>query len=280
MIKTEPLSSVWCYSIYGNEYDKYYYPIIENIKISKYFGARIFIHTNRQYEKNVKEYFAKYIFDIDVVVHNDSYSVDFPKILRFLTSKFIESDFYFFKDSDSVVTEKELVLMNEWMNSNNPTALIMRDHPLHIAPIMAGMFGLNRGLSIKIADSALGYFANQKRSHFNLYSYDQDWLARNIYPEIVENAHVNTSFFYYSGERIKRMSRQIYDQKFIGAQEYKKSSRDSENLVGYMNLYGEDLLSLPYFSKFAVLYGKVRPTLYAAYLIKKIKKIIYGELFH
>lgn len=270
MIKSD--KAIWSYSLYGDNYEAYFKPLIENIEISATNNANVVLNVLDSDIERVKQYFKRYLGCIRIFSYDSGRYANCPKILRFLASHKIESNFYFFKDSDSVVTDKEKLIMKEWMNSLNPTALIVRDHPLHIAPIMAGMFGVNRGLSIKIADSALGYFANSKHSHFNSYSYDQDWLARNIYPEIVSDAHVNTSFFYYSGERVRRINREIDGHKFIGAQVYKGSSIESGSLDPYMNLYGEDLLSLPYFTKLAVLYGKVRPTLYAAYLINKIKK--------
>lgn len=276
MKESKRIKSIWCYSIYGDDIERYYQPMILNINHAIDVGADIFIHTNKKYEEKVFKYFFNSKLKDNIIVHDGIYANQYPKVLRFLTCNFIASDYYFFKDSDSVVTEKEKLIMKEWINSVNPTALIMRDHPLHIAPIMAGMFGVNRELSIKIADSALGYFSNPKLSHFNSYSYDQEWLARNIYPKIVGSAYVNTSFFYYSGERVKRINREIDGHKFIGAQVYKSVSIGPVPPDPYMNLYGEDLLSLPYFSKLAVLYGKVRPTLYVAYLINKIKKYYFS----
>lgn len=273
---TKSDKSIWSYSLYGDNYESYFKPLIENIKISAENNAIVVLNVLDSDLDRVKQYFKRYLGAICIFSYDSTRHTNYPKVLRFLAPYKIQSNFYFFKDSDSVVTDKEKLIMKEWMNSVNPIALIVRDHPLHIAPIMAGMFGVNRELSIKIANSALGYFTVRKGSHFNLYSYDQDWLARNIYPEIVGDAHVNTSFFYYSGERVKRINREIDGHKFIGAQVYKRVSIGLVPPDPYMNLYGEDLLSLPYFSKLAFLYGKVRPTLYVAYLINKIKKYYFS----
>ena len=269
--------AVWCYSIYGSDYSKYYEPMLTNIELASSNGVALVIHTNKESEDCVRAYFNEKLNQINIIVHNNKISKYFPKILRFLTCKNIDSEFYFFKDSDSIVSDKEILIMNEWMAAKNYDALIMRDHPLHISPILAGMFGVNRNLSKFIADSAEEFFVDKVSSDYSKYSYDQDWLASNVYPLIVGKAVVNTSFFFYSHEHVTRIRRDIDNHEYIGAQFYKRSLNKQENIDGYLRIYGADLLSLPYYPKLDFLYGRVRPTLAAAYLFcnlfKKYSKV-------
>ena len=266
-------NSVWCYSIYGTDAEKYYEPMLSNIKIAKHHGVALVLHTNKKSETQVRNFFRDNLEEIMLFVHNDEYAEYFPKILRYLSSEKIDSKFYFFKDSDSIVTLKEIEIMNRWMHTSNPIALIIRDHPLHISLILAGMFGANKNLSQYIAKSAEEFFLKRKPGYYNKYSYDQVWLARKIYPTIVDKADVNTSFFYYREEKITRIKIDLKNHQYIGAQAYKQSLNSPENLEGYLRLYGPNLLTLPYFPKLSFLYGRVRPTLAVAYLFCKFLKI-------
>lgn len=270
-------NSAWCYSIYGDDTSKYYEPMKQNIKKAKDESVALVLHTNGENELNVRNYFGDFLEDMFLIVHYNDHAVMFPKILRFLSTNHIASKFYFFKDSDSVVTSKEIDIMNKWMKSSNQIALIIRDHPLHIAPILAGMFGVNHHFSLDVANSAQEYFFNSPPSRYNQYSYDQDWLQKKIYPVVADKATVKTSFFYYSSENITRIKRELDDYQYIGAQVHNQQLNKSENLKGYLQLYGDDLLSIPYYPKLNFLYGKVRPTLLTAYILAKLI-IIYSYL--
>jgi hypothetical protein len=266
--------SAWCYSIYGDDTLKYYRPMRENIRIAKEHGATLVLHTNGQSETKVKAYFEDLSADMIFVVHRERYADRFPKVLRFLTPRTVTAKFYFFKDSDSIVNQKELDLMDQWTRSGNPTSLIIRDHPLHIYPILAGMFGINRELSLRVAASAEACFVNKSPARYHRHCYDQDWLAKEIYPALASEAAVRTSFFYFRGEHFVRTGRDLESYQYIGAQAYKDTLEVAEEgSGGYLRLYGDGLLCLPYYPKLYFLYGKVRPTLAAAYLLSGLKRM-------
>lgn len=271
-------NSVWCYSIYGFDLDKYYAPMLSNIKIARHHGIALVLHTNKKSESTVRNYFKSEINEFILIVHDNEISEIFPKLLRYLTFRSISSKFYFFKDSDSIVTQKEISIMNEWMDSKEPVALLIRDHPLHISPILAGMFGVDSNLAQYIEESVEESFIKRKPRRYNFYSYDQDWLARKVYPKIVKSADVYTSFFYYRDEKITRIKRELKNHEYIGAQVYKRFQKVPENLDLYLKLYGFDLLSLPYIHSISFLYGKVRPTLAIAYILGRFFKKISTSL--
>lgn len=266
--------SVWCYSVYGEDTVKYYEPMRENIRIAREQGARLVVNTSSLYEERVRDFFSYFPDEVIISVHQGDFASAFPKILRFLTCDQVQARFYFYKDSDSVVTEEEIVIMNRWKASADPGALIIRDHPLHISPILAGMFGADHRLATEISWSAKRYFIDNRPRRYHSHCYDQDWLGRDIYPVIAQNATVITSFFYFSNENITRKKWECGAHGHIGAQTYKGCVNAAEEAQQYLSLYRGGLLSIPYYSRLYFLYGRVRPTLAVAWLISVFKKML------
>lgn len=277
MMKTKnSFKSIWSYSIYGEDYDKYYFPMIENIRLSKEANALIVISTNSFYEASVRSFFSPFLSDIKLIVFEGGLSETFPKLLRFMAVELIDADFYFFKDSDSIVTKKELEIMQNWIDNADADALIIRNHPMHIAPIMAGMFAIKRDLSSFLTDSIKNCFKRNKPIFYSKYGYDQSWLAKHIYPKIIKRALVLTSHFFYSNENLIRIEGDIEKNQFIGAQAYLYGI-NNERQNAFTSLYHGELLCLPFCKKISWLYSMVKPTLYLAYFLKfkKIPRLKY-----
>jgi hypothetical protein len=100
-----------------------------------------------------------------------------------------------FRDADSVVSAREAKAVEQWVNSGH-TAHIIRDHPFHSAPILAGLWGLR--LSFSSAD----WFSEEVRkySFTDTYGSDQDFLANIVYPKIVNSCLVHASFHTHEQE--------------------------------------------------------------------------------
>ncbi len=267
LMKLRP-NVVWAYCIFGVEYEKYYKPMVLNLEIAKKFGVTVVVHTVNSSEKYVREFFGENK-SILIVVHHGEAAERWCKALRFLTPKYVSADYYFFKDSDSSVTTNEIVMGLEWMQVKDPVFLIVRDHPLHVAPIMAGMFAVNNQTGKTLACRAEQYFFQGQLNSADSYSYDQDWLARVIYPSVRFRAYVYTSFFCYWGERVKRTSPQLDDYRYVGAQVYSRINGVPEKMP-YLRLYNGELLSVPYVPRLHFLYGRVRPSLFVAYVLSRI----------
>jgi hypothetical protein len=92
-----------------------------------------------------------------------------------------------FRDADSVVTRREARAVEQWVNSER-TAHIIRDHPFHSAPILAGLWG--------IRPTATDWFMKEveKYPFSDTYGSDQDFLAKIVYPKIVDSCLVHASF--------------------------------------------------------------------------------------
>jgi hypothetical protein len=98
-----------------------------------------------------------------------------------------------FRDADSVVTLREAKAIEQWVNSGR-TAHIVRDHPFHSAPILAGLWG--------VRPSSASWFEEEVRkySFTDTYGSDQDFLAKIVYPKIVSSCLVHASFHIHEQE--------------------------------------------------------------------------------
>ncbi len=265
MSKESKVKVIWSYSIYGGDIGTYYAPVVSNILLARQEGALVAISTTARDEAKVRHFFRGYLDEILIVSYDSMELCAHPKILRFLIPNVLKSDFYFFKDSDSIVTMKEARIMREWMANVTPVAMIIRDHPLHVAPIMAGMFGIAWAAAEFLTNSANQTFLAVEPRFRGRYSYDQDWLMTDVYPELVERAHVYSSFLFYSRENVRRIERESSGSGFIGAQTHCPYPPLLERAAFY-NWYGPGLLCAPSLIKNSFFYGRVRPTLTVAYV--------------
>ena len=101
-----------------------------------------------------------------------------------------DSDICIFRDADSVVNERELAAVDEWLDTDKQWH-IMHDHKQHRRPIMAGMFGFKTGKHIGFKTKGiknyindwLGNRINNKYHH----TWDQDFLSDVIIPMTAQN---------------------------------------------------------------------------------------------
>lgn len=261
--------AVWSYSIYGENVDCYYSPVLVNIRIARENNAKIVISTTDEYEEKVRNFFRDFLDEIIIITYRKVTLCNHPKVLRFIVSEWVQSNFYFFKDSDSIVTQREIEIMEHWMANRNSEVLIVRDHPLHVAPIMAGMFSVSSKVAKYLANSTLYEFDSKRTRFLNNYSYDQDWLMNAIYPIFVKFSDVYSSFLFYSGERGYLIPRSKSGFDFIGAQthiNYPTGIEDNE----FYGWYGDGLLCAPSYLRYTFFFGKVRPTIIAAFIYSKV----------
>lgn len=267
------LKIVWSYSIYGSDKFRYYQPMLENITIAKELGITVLIFTIKDNLVEITDYFDNYIDDIIIKVIDTDFLVKFPKFMRFIASEVIQSDYYFFKDSDSVVTKKEIEIMNDFITSSKYDYMIIRDHPHHVSPILAGMFGMKAKQAIKFnlrLNQCRNSIINSVQSS---YSYDQEWLQKYIYPEILNETMVYTDFFYFKNEKVTKISRSIEDYNYIGAQIWKKKLRITDSNLLFWT-YKNKILCMPGIYWYRLVNGRVRLIIIIAYLYTMILKIV------
>jgi hypothetical protein len=106
---------------------------------------------------------------------------------RFKTWLLGNPEWVIFRDADSVVTSREAKAVEQWVNSGR-TAHIIRDHPFHSAPILAGLWGIRPLTAEWFEEEVRNYSFNDN------YGSDQDFLATIVYPKIVSSCLVHASF--------------------------------------------------------------------------------------
>lgn len=159
-------------SAWGN-IPRFGYGAIKNAEIAKNIFpgwiVRVFIDDTLPFK------YASTLYQMDNV---EVCEVDDKKMFgafwRFLS--FSEEDaIVLSRDSDSRLTYREKMYVDEWIESDK-TFSIIRDHPRHYDwPMLAGMWGAKSPLEDKILDTMNGYC----QQHF--YTSDQIWLRDKVW---------------------------------------------------------------------------------------------------
>ena len=119
-----------------------------------------------------------------------------PTAWRFVVMLDDQVDLAIFRDLDSVVSKRESEAVKFWLKSKHAVH-IMRDHPGHEMPILAGMWGIK----VKALRKSLRLILNQmlqdplSRSNFLSSSDDQFLLGKYIWPWSKDRSVQHDSFF-------------------------------------------------------------------------------------
>lgn len=117
-----------------------------------------------------------------------------PRVARFMAANIVCAKYYHFRDSDSLITQLELVVAEMQLNQGHQ-GIIIRNHPLHFAPILAGLFSLDYKLAKKL--STLCEVTSMNNGKY----YDQVFLSKYFYSSHMDKFHVFTSNYRYFGEK-------------------------------------------------------------------------------
>lgn len=208
------LRTVISFSLYGNV-EKYFRGLIENCKrINEvYPNFWIYIFIGNDFNHNILE--GKLDKFSNVLVFQTGKSGLENRSHRFFAIDFPEVDTMFSRDLDSIVSLRDQYCINEFIKSDKKFQII-RDHREHSTQILAGMWGIKKGLlQIKIQDLFNNFktkklFGITKQIKFETES-DQHFLARVIYPIVKHHALVFDEYFNYPNEeRQKILTHSIY----------------------------------------------------------------------
>lgn len=108
---------------------------------------------------------------------------------RFKAYTLPDADIILFRDTDSRIRQRQIDAVNQWINTKYPLH-IMRDHPQHGAPILAGMWGIkaNFAKEIKLINKINNYNNYQKKDA------DQIFLAKEVYQLCKDKALQHSSY--------------------------------------------------------------------------------------
>ena len=118
-----------------------------------------------------------------------------------------------FRDSDSLFTTREVEMVSQWLASRYDTHII-RDHPYHQSPVMAGMLGV-KGRSLQLLSGLVRRRMRARRC--TEYGDDQVFLSEDFYPRVRSRALVHTDCVRYFPERTQPMPPDRPGEMFVGA---------------------------------------------------------------
>lgn len=222
-------SIAWSYSLYGKDLN-YYKPLLSNIYIAKANGIKVYVSVLDSDYHFIKSFFSDVSSYIIFITYDNHYK-NREKLLRYLSISQIDSEIIHFKDSDSLITDRELSYMKYW-ESSSFDSLIIRDHPLHFSKILAGLFSIRKNKSSWIHNSCEIFLEETNVFKKHSYNYDQIWLGLCIYPRIKKSSLIFTNSIIYKNEYFYITPR--VDNNIIGG-------NNNHNF----NFIEQDLMSLP-----------------------------------
>lgn len=174
--------------------------------------------------------------DVDMIyVASKEYKKHKLMFCRFFPASWEWIDVFYSKDLDSPVLDREIAAMKEFEKSDKMFH-IMRDHPLHTARIVGGMWGAKYGAVPNMCRLIL----ENKHMYKNEWYCDQHFLEDIIYPLIQEDALIHDSIGIYEDEKDirKDFPSERKGDEFVGQVIEADGSRHEEHhkvLTEYLN---------------------------------------------
>lgn len=193
------MNKIISFCLYG-DIDMYCLGLIENINIinEKYNDWKIYVFYNN-IPSNIlnilKDKRNTFLFEC---IHN-GYKWE-GMFWRFYPIEYNNVDYFLSRDADSRISDREINLINEWINSNKAFHII-RDHPYHGTEILGGTFGVNiKKFKELIIDKDFKNIDFYKEHYYSIYDKnqekwpDQQFLKEIIYPIIKDDNITHISY--------------------------------------------------------------------------------------
>jgi len=171
------MNKVISYSLWGN-IDKYKIGAIKNVELAKIlfpdWKVRIYLSTNSifKYESD----------NLEVIYRTETQSQE-GCFWRFEACD--SDDIVIIRDLDDRLSERHKFVVDEWISSEKDIHII-RDHPNHLYPVMAGLWGCRNGILRGIKNNIDNW------SNKDYYTTDQEFLKNIIY----NSKFINTLFIH------------------------------------------------------------------------------------
>lgn len=188
------------FSLFGNK-PKYTYGLFKNLelknKIYKEWNTIVY------YDESVSSDVLEKLKSYGVMLRDMTNSGIFPTSWRFLAANEAGCYRFIVRDSDSRINEREELAVKEWEESDK-ILHIMRDHPHHGCPIMAGMWGMKAN-HLDMMQSILNHQGNEYVSKLHNWpkQTDQYFLRDVVYKQY---AKPETSLIHNSQDFMGRVS--------------------------------------------------------------------------
>lgn len=143
----------------------------------------------------------------ELYIMNDVGGVALGTFWRFFAASDMDVDILISRDTDSRLNARERVAVDEWLASDKDFH-IMRDHPYHNVPILAGMWGVRNGLLLDMVEDI------DKYSKGDVWQVDQNFLRDCIYPKVKDDSVVHDEYFEKKSFPAERVSGCFIGQAF------------------------------------------------------------------
>jgi hypothetical protein len=217
------------YSLWGDN-KVYTYGIIENvIDARKYYdGWIVRVHYNDTVPTGIIDWLKKQD-NVEVMYHPGTKKKASNTLWRF-EDLFIKDAIVLSRDADSRFSEREVKLVNEWLDSTKDFHII-RDHKHHMVPILAGTFGCRNNCLEYIGVPSGARNINQCPLQFvpglefmrsflqnlpqerDVYIVDQMFLFAYVYPYVANKSMIHCSHNAYEPFALKI---DHVDEGFVG----------------------------------------------------------------
>jgi hypothetical protein len=128
---------------------------------------------------------------------------------RFLPASDSDVALMLSRDTDSRLTERERIAVEEWLASGKSFHII-RDHPDHQYRIMAGMWGCRCANLRDMKDLIEKAVLEDRRQ------VDQDFLLKHVYPRVRDDCFIHDEFNIFLDEVVHVIPHARYNYEHIG----------------------------------------------------------------
>ena len=146
-----------------------------------------------------------------------------PRMWRFEPIDDPNVDLMMSRDTDTHILLREKLAVDEWIKSDK-IFHIMRDHPWHNVPILAGMFGIKKNNLINIK------LLSEQFVQLTQIQYDQDFLRMYVYPFIINSCMIHASFCKYEKFCLPFPIPYDNEYRFVGECIYEDESRNQQHV--------------------------------------------------
>jgi hypothetical protein len=153
----------------------------------------------------------------------------------------------FMRDADSYLSDNEMDSMSKFINNNHDYHII-RDHPNHLKPIMAGLFAVKLNGYETIRNIIASNLPNIMKFDRNQYDSDEVILADYVYPMIYKKTLIESNFTIYWNERLLVSDESIpkSNDSFMGQIDPKYNLDNDKDMEAYK--LGTRKMYLPYWA--------------------------------